>query len=134
MAPDRRFSLSQLQSASRVPARQIRELVRLGILPAPSSRGRGATYGPEPLDRLRARKRLRREAPARTTNDQLRTLLDRLQDSGLLRAVGEGTIPFALIDDQKDEATIGSEQFVAKLSRPLASPTAVFERAEPVSQ
>ena len=116
---ERQYSLEQLEHASRIPARQIRELVRLGILPAPSSRGRGATYGAEHLDRLRAWKRLRRESPAGTTNKQIRILLDRLQDSGLLRAIGEGTIPFALVDDQKEDVTVAgaTPALVARLAR-----------------
>lgn len=116
---DRQYSLEQLEHTARVPARQIRELVRLGILPAPSSRGRGATYGPEHLDRLRAWKRLRKEAPAGTTNEQIRILLDRLQDSGLLRAIGEGTIPFTLVDDQKEDVTVAGAPpaLVARLAR-----------------
>ena len=118
--PDRQYTLEQLEHAARTPSRQIRELVRLGILPAPSSRGRGASYGPEHLDRLRAWKRLRRESPAGTTNEQIRILLNRLQDSGLLRAIGEGTIPFALVDDQKEDVTIADAAtpgLVARLSR-----------------
>jgi DNA-binding transcriptional MerR regulator len=101
-----RLSLDQLEERSGVPARQVRELIRQGVLPPASSGGRGATYGAEHLDRLRAWKRLRQESPAGTTTEQLRRLLDHLQDSGMLRAIADGTIPFALIDDEKDEVTV----------------------------
>lgn len=100
------FPLEQLAELSEVPERQIRELVRLRLLPAPSSGGRGATYGTEHLDRLRAWKALKRKAPAGTTNDQFRILLDKLSDSGLLRPIADGKIPFNLIDDQKQEVAI----------------------------
>ena len=94
-----RLTLDQLEQRSGVPARQIRELVRLGVIPAPSSRGRGATYGGEHVERLQAWKRLRSDAPTGTTNEQLRALIDRLSDQGLLRAIADGSIPFALVDD-----------------------------------
>src|SRR5574342_137279 len=103
---DRRFSLEELESTAEVPGRQIRELIRLGILPAPSSKGRGATYGTEHLDRLRAWKRLRDDLPRTTTSDQMRRLLNTLSDPGLLRQIAEGTIPFKLVDDQKDDVTV----------------------------
>jgi hypothetical protein len=103
---DRRYSLEDLEAAADVPARQIRELIRLRILPAPSSRGRGATYGAEHLYRLRAWKRLRDDLPRTTTSDQIRRLLNTLSDQGLLRQIADGTIPFTLVDDQSDDVTV----------------------------
>lgn len=98
-----RLTLDQLEQRSGVPARQIRELVRLGVIPAPSSRGRGATYGGEHVERLQAWKRLRSDAPAGTTNEQLRALIDRLSDQGLLRAIADGSVPFALVEESEDQ-------------------------------
>ena len=103
---DRRYALEDLEAAADVPARQIRELIRLRILPAPSSRGRGATYGTEHLYRLRAWKRLRDDLPRTTTSDRIRRLLNTLSDQGLLRQIADGTIPFTLVDDQSDEVTV----------------------------
>lgn len=103
---DRRYALEDLEAATDVPARQIRELIRLRILPAPSSRGRGATYGAEHLYRLRAWKRLRDDLPRTTTSDQIRRLLNTLSDQGLLRQIADGTIPFTLVDDQRDDVTV----------------------------
>jgi hypothetical protein len=117
---DRRYSLEELQDAADVPGRQVRELIRLGVLPAPSSKGRGATYGTEHLDRLRAWKRLRDDLPRTTTSDQIRRLLNTLSDQGILRQIADGTIPFKLVDDEKDEVTVADtsgSQFVARLSR-----------------
>lgn len=114
----RDHSLDDLERATRVPRRQIRELVRLGILPAPSSRGRGASYGMEHLDRLRVWKRLRREAPAGTTNEQLRVLIDQLHDQGLLRPMADGKIPFDLIDDGREAATIATSTAPLAMAEP----------------
>ena len=103
---DRRYSLEDLEAAADVPGRQVRELIRLGILPAPSSKGRGATYGTEHLYRLRAWKRLRDDLPRTTTSDQIRRLLNTLSDQGLLRQIADGTVPFTLVDDQSDEVRV----------------------------
>jgi DNA-binding transcriptional MerR regulator len=127
MTSENRYPLDHLARLSGVPERQIRELVRLRLLPAPSSQGRGATYGTEHLDRLRTWKALRSRVPSSTTNDQLRILLNKLSDKGLLRVIAEGKIPFDLIDDQKQDVTIGVAEsttgLVARLSRePALSP------------
>jgi DNA-binding transcriptional MerR regulator len=106
METSRRLNLDELEQLSGVPARQIRELIRLGVIPAPSSRGRGATYGPEHADRLRAWKRLRADAPAGTTNEHLRALIDRLADQGLLRGIADGSVPFAMIDDGNEQVAL----------------------------
>jgi hypothetical protein len=100
------FTLKDLEAAAQVPARQIRELVRLAILPLPSSLGRGATYGRDHLDRLRAWKRLRDGAPAGTTNAQLKALIDQLAEKGLLRAFADGSIPFQLLDDNREAVSV----------------------------
>ena len=106
MTSDLRYTLEELAQVASVPERQIRELVRLDVLPAPSSRGRGATYGAEHLDRLRAWKVLREKLPPRTTNGQIRILLDKLTDGGILRAIAEGSVPFELLDDGKEDVTV----------------------------
>jgi DNA-binding transcriptional MerR regulator len=131
MTSEARHSLEQLGDMAGVSPRQIRELMRLGILPAPSSRGRGATYGPEHMDRLRAWKALREKAPSGTTNEQLRVLLGRLSNSGLLRAIAEGKVPFDLLDDQKEGVTFEAPEasgLVARLSREPAKPVSPGER------
>lgn len=115
MTPATRFALAELERQAGVPARQIRELVRLGLLPNPSSQGRGAFYGEEHLDRLRVWKRLRAEMPPGTTNEQLRVLLNKLHDARLLKPIAEGSIPLALIDDFKADASV----VLADPARPL---------------
>ena len=125
MSPDLRYTLEELAQVASVPERQIRELVRLDVLPAPSSRGRGATYGAEHLDRLRAWKVLREKLPPRTTNSQIRILLDKLTDGGILRAIAEGSVPFELLDDGKEDVTVaetvGIPSYVARMSRETRS-------------
>lgn len=117
--PEHRLSLDQLEHRAGVRARQIRELIRLGVVPAPSSRGRGATYGPEHLDRLRAWKRLRREAPAGTTNEQLKALIDRLDNAGMLRGIADGSMPLSLVDNQKQDVSLAEPR----------EPVALYSRA-----
>ena len=117
MTADPRYTLDELAEVATVPKRQVRELVSLGILPGPSSQGRGATYGPEHMDRLRAWKVLREKMPPKTTNEQIRKLLDTLSEGGILRAIAEGRIPFELIDDEKDDVTVaGADSMVARMS------------------
>ena len=129
MNTDLRHTLEELAQVASVPERQIRELVRLGIIPAPSSRGRGATYGAEHLDRLRAWKVLREKLPPKTTNEQIRKLLDTLSEGGILRAIAEGRIPFELHDDDKEEVTVTGMGIPARLSRdvPTASKRMTFD-------
>ena len=100
------LTLKDLVAAAQVPARQIRELVRLAILPLPSSLGRGATYRKDHLDRLRAWKRLRDGASPGTTNAQLKALIDQLAEKGLLRAFADGSIPFQLMDDHREAVSV----------------------------
>ena len=63
----------------------------------------------------------RLRVPTGTTNDQIRILLNKLSDKGLLRVIAEGKIPFDLIDDQKQEVTVGATgaapSFLARMFR-----------------
>ena len=106
MTSEARYSLEELGDLAGVPPRQVRELVRLGLLAAPSSRGRGASYGADHLDRLRAWKVLREQAPAKTTNEQLRVALNRLSAQGVLRSIAEGKTPVVMFDDDKEDVTL----------------------------
>lgn len=130
MAELERLSLDELEHESGVSARQIRELIRVGVLPSASSGGRGATYGAGHLLRLRAWKRLRAESPPGTTTEQLRALVDRLEDSGLLRGIADGTLPFSLVDDQKEEATIRTSRRVRRAAAVPAAPSLAADPEE----
>lgn len=105
--PDARMDLAELSRWTQVPGRQIRELIRRGVLPRPSSSGRGATYGVEHLNRLRVWKLLREKSPAGTTNDQIQAVLAQLTPE-ILHGIAEGSIPFELVDDGKREVTIAA--------------------------
>src|SRR5688572_3968657 len=134
MTDPNRMNLDQLGEEAEVSPRQIRELVRQAVLPPPSSRGRGATYGNDHLLRLRAWKLLRDEAPAGTTTEQIRVLIDRLEDAGLLRGIAEGSLPFALVDDQRNEVTIAAPDPGAGVSMDaLPSPLPAFGVSESAS-
>jgi DNA-binding transcriptional MerR regulator len=122
-----RLTLEELAQRAGIPARQIRELIRLGVIPAPSSRGRGATYGPEHAERLQAWKRLKADAPTGTTNEQLRALIQRLADQGLLRGIADGSVPFALVDDGKDEVAI-ARQHAAWTDANMSDPGITMDR------
>lgn len=132
MTAETRYSLEELGDLAGVPPRQVRELVRLGILPAPSSRGRGATYGPEHLDRLRAWKMLREAAPPKTTNEQLRVALNRLSAQGMLRSIADGRTPVVLFDDEKDDVTI--DRIAGSFAAPTAGIVARMSQGDAINE
>ena len=55
------YDLADLSDRAGVSQRTVRYYIQQGLLPAPESRGPGAHYGPEHLDRLRLIRRLQRE-------------------------------------------------------------------------
>src|SRR5688572_19368178 len=55
------LDLASLSDLAGVSVRTVRYYIQQGLLPAPESRGPGAHYGPEHLDRLRLIRRLQRE-------------------------------------------------------------------------
>jgi len=55
------LALSELSDLGKVSIRTIRFYIQQGLLPAPESRGPGAHYGPEHLDRLLLIRRMQRE-------------------------------------------------------------------------
>ncbi len=61
------FNLEQLADASDIPARTIRYYIARGLLKGPLKAGRGATYGPDHLERLQQIKRL--QAQGRTLGE-----------------------------------------------------------------
>ncbi|MBN2505316.1 MAG: MerR family transcriptional regulator [Verrucomicrobia bacterium] len=78
-APDARkgatpdeMSLAVLAARSGLPGRTIRFYIARGLVPGPRKAGRGAAYGPEHLERLRAIRVLQREG--RTLGEVRRVL------------------------------------------------------------
>ena len=55
------YDLAELSERAGVSQRTVRYYIQQGLLPAPETRGPGAHYGPEHLDRLRLIRRLQRE-------------------------------------------------------------------------
>lgn len=55
------FDLAELATRSGVSPRTVRYYIQQGLLPAPETRGPGAHYGAEHVDRLRLIRRLQRE-------------------------------------------------------------------------
>jgi DNA-binding transcriptional MerR regulator len=61
MADDDNLDLAELGAKADVSARTVRYYIQQGLLPAPETRGPGAHYGPEHLDRLNLIRHLQRE-------------------------------------------------------------------------
>jgi DNA-binding transcriptional MerR regulator len=57
----REWSLAELAEKVGLPARTVRFYIGRGLVPGPEKAGRGATYGPEHLQRLREIQRLQGE-------------------------------------------------------------------------
>jgi DNA-binding transcriptional MerR regulator len=58
---DDSFDLAELSERADVSQRTVRYYIQQGLLPSPETRGPGAHYGPEHLDRLRLIRTLQRE-------------------------------------------------------------------------
>src|SRR5688572_17500257 len=61
MIPDEVFDLAELSDRAAVSQRTVRYYIQQGLLPSPETRGPGAHYGPEHLDRLRLIRSLQRQ-------------------------------------------------------------------------
>lgn len=59
--PPEPLGLLELSDKARVSPRTIRYYIQQGLVPAPETRGPGAHYGPEHVDRLRLIRRLQKE-------------------------------------------------------------------------
>lgn len=77
------YTMDGLAAASGVPARTLRQWIRMRLLPKPAGRGRAARYGDEHLLRARAVRHLRR---AKVSVPKIRARLGGL-DEGALRAL-----------------------------------------------
>lgn len=121
------LSMEELSRRSGVSVRQIRALMASDVVPRSGRLGRGATYEREHLARLRAWKVLAEKAPPKTTNAQIKTILDRLA-LPVLEGIADGSIPFALEDDGRTDVqvAVASRRRGAKdAARPAANPEAL---------
>ena len=80
------LDLAELSAAADVSVRTIRYYIQQGLLPAPETRGPGAHYGPEHLDRLRLIRRLQRE---HLPLAEIRRRLDELSAAEIRRLADE---------------------------------------------
>ena len=117
MAPAPSYSLSELAEKSGTSERMIRTYLSQGLIPRSGRLGRGARYPHSTLERLRVIDMIRTRSPAHTTLDQVRELLNQL-DEDMISAIATGRVPIQLIDDGRDEATVAT----ASPPQPLGSP------------
>src|SRR5271157_2972339 len=90
------LSLAQLADKSGIEPRTIRSYIERGLLPGAQSRGRGAGYFAEHLNRLRVIQHLRRLRPNATLND-IRMQLQHLTPQQI-QAFAHGSITAAVLD------------------------------------
>lgn len=90
------YDLAELSDRGGVSQRTVRYYIQQGLLPSPETRGPGAHYGPEHLDRLRLIRRMQREhLPLAEIRRRLETL-----DPGAIRRLVEHSPPPK--DDARD--------------------------------
>ena len=86
MKPDQTLDLPELARLAGVSTRTVRFYIQQGLLPAPESRGPGARYSDEHLDRLRLIKHLQRE---HLPLAEIRRRLDVLRPAEIARLAAE---------------------------------------------
>lgn len=91
------LTLQELASETGVEPRTIRSYVEKGVIPGPETRGRGARYSRETLDRLKVLQLLR-DANRELSLDQVRVLLHSIGPSQV-RAIAEGTLWIGAVID-----------------------------------
>ena len=79
------FSLAELSQETGVEERTIRHYISIGVLPPPSSRGRGARYDQVHLERLKAIRVLQREHKL----DKIREILSSISPEKIQQLVAE---------------------------------------------
>src|SRR4051812_7601657 len=90
------LTLSQLSTAAELGPRTIRNYIERGLLPGAQSRGRGAGYSAEHLDRLRVIHHLRRLRPEATL-DAIRIQMQQLTPEQV-HAFARGSISSAVLE------------------------------------
>ncbi len=111
---DRSLTIEELAEQAQTSVRTVRYYITENLLPGPGSRGKGAAYTEEHLQRLRLIRRLTerraplaeiREVMARVTDDEVRALLAeeaaRAQTLNATRAVSPPAYIAALLDQAR---------------------------------
>jgi excisionase family DNA binding protein len=91
------LTLQELASETGVEPRTIRSYVEKGVIPGPETRGRGARYSRDTLDRLKVLQLLR-DANRELSLDQVRALLHSIGPSQA-RAIADGTLRIGAVID-----------------------------------
>jgi excisionase family DNA binding protein len=91
------LTLQELASETGVEPRTIRSYVEKGVIPGPETRGRGARYSRDTLDRLKVLQLLR-DANRELSLDQVRVLLHSIGPSQA-RAIADGTLRIGAVID-----------------------------------
>lgn len=94
------LSLNELAEASKIEPRTIRSYIEKGLLPNAETKGRGATYTAEHLDRLKVIQFLRRARPGDTLND-IRLHLQKLSPHQIT-ALAAGSISAGILDSNNE--------------------------------
>ncbi len=120
------WDLNELADAAGVTPRTVRYYVQQGLLPSPATRGPGAHYERDHLDRLRLIKRLQRQHYPLA---EIRRRLEALDDDGVRTALQETPEPThgSALDYARDILASGSHRVLREAWMPplmsLASPT-----------
>lgn len=102
---ERTYSFAELAAEAGLTERTLRSYIQRELIPRGSSKGRGARYGEDHLDRLRLIARIRAEGPRSTTLEQVRQIMDQLAPEAI-RGLLDGSIPLVLVDDGSDEGRV----------------------------
>jgi len=138
---DRSLTIEELAEQAQTSVRTVRYYITENLLPGPGSRGKGAAYTEEHLQRLRLIRRLSerraplaeiREVMARVTDDEVRALLAeedaRAQTLDATQAVSPKAYIAALLDQARGPQT------PPRKPRPAyAPPTAAFRPPPPTT-
>lgn len=127
---DTSFSLADLSDQARVSVRTIRFYIQQGLLPAPESRGPGAHYGSEHLDRLLLIRRMQRE---HLPLAEIRRRLEEMGPAEVKRLLEREPLPESSAAEYI-RATLGGSTSVREqpsdyTQRPSAPPPKTVERS-----
>ena len=110
------IDLLELSDKTRVSPRTIRYYIQQGLLPAPESRGPGAHYGPEYVDRLKLIRRLQQE---HLPLSEIRERMEKLQPQEIKR----------ILESQPESKTDSASDYVRRVLREGAAGYASPARA-----
>jgi DNA-binding transcriptional MerR regulator len=121
------LTLAQLSTAADLEPRTIRNYIERGLLPGAQSRGRGAGYSAEHLDRLRVIQYLRRLRPEATLG-AIRIQIQQLTPDQI-QAFARGSISAAVLEgasapSQYDDDDLGPDGDYDRDAEPTPAPVA----------